>query len=67
MPAKTASQYGAMQAAAHGKGRLGISKMVAKKFIEHTPRSARSKYARILGKRRRKTPFSQRIGERGGS
>lgn len=34
MPSKTAKQQRAMQAAAHGKGTLGIPRKVAKEFVK---------------------------------
>jgi hypothetical protein len=36
MPAKSKAQYGAMQAAAHGKSKLGIPKKVGKEFAKAT-------------------------------
>lgn len=37
MPAKTMKQYRAMQAAAHGKGKRGIPKKVAKEYVKYGP------------------------------
>jgi len=53
MPEKTADQYGAMQAAAHGKSNLGIPATVGREFVEKTPAKKRSKFAKILAKRRK--------------
>lgn len=54
MPAKSARQYGLMQAIAHGAKGLGgpskPSKEVAKEFIEKTPSKKRSKFAKALAK-----------------
>lgn len=33
MPSKTPKQHRAMEAAAHGKGKLGIPKKVAKEYV----------------------------------
>lgn len=42
MPAKSGKQYRLMQAAAHGKSRLGgPSSAVAKEFISKTPKKKR--------------------------
>jgi hypothetical protein len=46
MPAKTARQYRAMQAAAHGHSKLGIPKKVAREFIHETPKKKRKTFAR---------------------
>lgn len=54
MPAKTAKQYRAMQAAAHGKGKLGIPADVAEEFIHKTPPETRSKFARTIRLKRKK-------------
>ena len=49
MPAKSAKQYGLMQAAAHGnlKG-AGPSQAVAQEFIKKTPKKKRSEFARAI-------------------
>jgi len=41
MPAKSKKQYGAMQAAAHGKSTLGIPKKVGREFVKATPNPKR--------------------------
>jgi hypothetical protein len=49
MPAKSAKQYRFMQAMAHGaksKSGIGPSPEVAKEFIEKTPKSKRSLFAK---------------------
>jgi hypothetical protein len=44
MPFKSAKQKRAMYAAAAGKGKIGISKGAAKKFIKHSrPKKRRKK------------------------
>lgn len=52
MPAKSAKQYGFMQAAAHGKlrGMGGPSASVAKEFIDKTPKKKRKSFAKALAK-----------------
>ena len=52
MPAKSAKQYGLMQAIAHGtaKGLGGPSKEVAREFIDKTPHEKRKKFAKALKK-----------------
>lgn len=52
MPAKSAKQYGMMQAIAHGAKNMGVgpSKKVAKKFVKETPKDKRSMFAKHLGK-----------------
>lgn len=56
MPAKSAKQYGLMQAACHGnlKG-LGPSKSVACDFVDKTSPEARSRFSRALKKRKKKS------------
>jgi hypothetical protein len=55
MPAVSARQYGLMQAAAHGNLQgLGPSPSVAKEFIDATPSSKRSEFAKALKKRKKK-------------
>ena len=54
MPAKSAKQYGAMAAAMHGKGALGIPEGVAKEFVKKTPAKDKSTFAKALAKRRKK-------------
>ena len=54
MPATSAAQYGAMQAAAHGRSRLGIPAKVGREFVENTPATKRSGFARALAKVRAK-------------
>lgn len=46
MPAKSGKQYRAMQAAAHGKGNLGIPKKVAQEFVRATPKTKRKRWAK---------------------
>jgi len=56
MPAKSAKQYGLMQAAAHGSitGGAGPSRAVAREFVSKTPASKRKKFAKALrGKKER--------------
>lgn len=52
MPAKSAKQYGLMQAIAHGSktGLGGPSKEVAREFVDKTPHSKRKKFAKALAK-----------------
>ena len=52
MPIRSKSQYGLMQAAAHGKlrGIGGPSKEVAKEFIDKTPAKKRSNFAKFINK-----------------
>lgn len=53
MPAKSAKQWGMMQAAAHGRMRgIGPSPEVAKEFISKTPKAKRSSFAKVLGRKR---------------
>ena len=47
MPAKSARQYRAMQAAAHGKSNLGIPKSVGEEFVRETPKKKRRGFARL--------------------
>lgn len=54
MPIHSAKQYGAMAAAAHGKGKSEISKKVAQEFMRETSKKRRSAFARALSKRRKK-------------
>ena len=51
MPAVSPEQYGAMQAAAHGKGRRGIPASVAREYIKATPAEKRAAYAKALRRR----------------
>lgn len=44
MPAKSAKQYRAMQAAAHGHSTLGIPQSVGEEFVQATPSDKRSAY-----------------------
>lgn len=53
MPAKTARQYGAMQAARKGIGGLGIPSTVAKEFVDKTPAKKRRIFAQTLAKKRK--------------
>jgi hypothetical protein len=57
MPAKSAKQYGLMQAAAHGSimGKSGPSKAVAKEFIDKTPSKKRRKFAKALAHNKKKS------------
>ena len=54
MPIKSKSQYGLMQAAAHGnlKSLGGPPPMVAKEFVEKTPPIKRKKFAQAIAKER---------------
>lgn len=56
MPARSAKQYGLMQAAAHGtmKGLGGPSAAVAKEFVAKTPKDKRSAFSATLRKKRKK-------------
>ncbi|MCP4901252.1 MAG: hypothetical protein GY906_30145 [bacterium] len=54
MPAKSASQYGAMAAAAAGKSTLGIPKSVGEEMVHKTPAKKRKKFAKTLAGRRRR-------------
>lgn len=55
MPAKSAKQFGLMQAAAHGnlKG-AGPPPEVAKEFIHKTPKKKRKSFSKSLARRRKK-------------
>lgn len=48
MPAKSAKQYRAMAAAAHGKSTLGIPQSVGEEFVKETPRQKRSAFMKRL-------------------
>jgi len=54
MPAKSAAQYGLMQAKAHGTSNsaVGPSPAVAREFIEKIPPTKRKKFAKVLSRRR---------------
>lgn len=54
MPAKSASQYGAMAAAKAGHSTLGIPQSVGAEFVEKTPSEKRSRFAKTLAKRRKR-------------
>ncbi len=55
MPAKSAKQYGLMQAAAHGNLRgAGPSEEVGKEFVDATPPAKRSSFAKALRKKKKK-------------
>jgi len=56
MPAKSASQYGMMQAIAHGSSNMrgGPSPAVAREFIEKTPAKKRKVFAKIIANRHKK-------------
>jgi len=55
MPAKSAKQYGLMQAAAHGKLKgMGPPPDVAREFIEKTPPKKRRAFAKALASRKKK-------------
>lgn len=43
MPSKTAKQHRAMEAAAHGKGKLGIPAKVAKEYVRADAKKAAPK------------------------
>jgi hypothetical protein len=53
MPAKSAKQYGLMQAALHGSvtgkvGRSGPTRATVREFVDSTPAKKRSKFAKSL-------------------
>lgn len=55
MPAKSAKQFGMMEAIMHGskmKGFGGPSKKVAKEFVDKTPEGDKHKFAKALAKKR---------------
>lgn len=57
MPAKSAAQYGMMQAIAHGTSKMhgaGPSPEVAREFIEKTSKDKRKKFAKALKNKRNK-------------
>lgn len=54
MPAKSPEQFGAMQAAMHNKGTLGIPQNVGKKFVDKTSKSKRKSFAKSLASKRKK-------------
>ena len=55
MPAKSAKQYGLMEAAAHGNLRgAGPSPEVAEEFIHKTPPAARSAFAKAIARKKKK-------------
>jgi hypothetical protein len=53
MPIKSANQYAAMAAAAHGRGTTGIPQDVAREMLEKTPPATRSRFAKTLARRRK--------------
>ena len=57
MPAKSAKQYGMMQAVAHGTSKMkhpaGPSPEVAREFIEKTSGKNRKQFAKMLAKKRK--------------
>jgi hypothetical protein len=57
MPARSAKQYGLMQAALHGnlKKEGGPSKAVAQDFVQATPPDKRKKFAQALSNRKTKS------------
>jgi hypothetical protein len=63
MPAKSAAQWAAMAAAAHGKSNLGIPASVGREFVEATPASKRSAFARQIAKRRKRRKKSARFNQ----
>lgn len=54
MPAKSAAQFGLMEAAAHGhlRGMGGPSKKVAQEFLSKTSKKKKSAFAKALARRR---------------
>lgn len=53
MPAKSAKQYGLMQAAKAGRlSGIGPSPSVAEEFIDATPKAKRQKFAKALAVKR---------------
>lgn len=57
MPATSAKQYAAMQAAAHGQGRLGIPQHVGKEFVAKATPGKRSAFATALRTVRRRKGY----------
>lgn len=53
MPARSAKQYNMMQAIAHGAFTGGPSKEVAREFIEKTPHETRSRFAKMVGRKKK--------------
>lgn len=50
MPVKSAKQFRAMQAAAHGKSGFGIPEGVAKEFLSKTSEEKKKKFAHAYRK-----------------
>jgi hypothetical protein len=53
MPVKSAKQFRAMQAAAHGNSEFGIPQGVAKEFLSKTSENKKSKFAKAYKKNKR--------------
>lgn len=53
MPAKSAKQFGAMAEAVEGNSKLGIPAKVGQEFMDKTPSSAKSKFAKALVKKKK--------------
>ncbi len=55
MPAKSAKQYGLMQAALHGslRGGEGPSRAVAREYVDATASTKRSKFAKSIKKNKK--------------
>lgn len=51
MPVKSARQFRAMQAAAHGESGFGIPKGVAKEFLNKTSEEKKKKFAKSYKKK----------------
>lgn len=54
MPITSVRQYGAMQAASHNQGAIGIPPSVGKDFVNATSSLDRSKFAKALAKKKKK-------------
>lgn len=53
MPVKSAKQFRAMEAAAHGNSGFGIPKGVAQEFLSKTSHDKKSKFAKALKKKKK--------------
>ena len=53
MPVTSPAQFGAMASAIQGNSKLGIPQNVGKEFLNKTPSSAKSKFAKALMKKKK--------------
>ena len=63
MPVTSPAQFGAMASAIQGNSKLGIPQNVGKEFLNKTPSSAKSKFAKALVKKKKaKVPDTDQDG-----